>query len=560
VEKLLNNLRNKLPYEKMNDMDERYSVIYGGSVWLVEWDESIRTHNTIGDVKVTCLAPTHFIGQPNIYDINDMEYCFIKIDTTKEDLVRKYGVSFSDAEEAETEESAKDDKIATEVICYYKDDDDSICQFIWSGDVILSDVDKYYSRKRSICKHCGKPEGLCECDHPKYEDENADEEELTHDIRLSDGTYLRAMSEKIENGQVVMSTEKRQAVLPNGQVALDNLGGILVPAMVDVPVPKMEKTKIPYFVPTKFPIVIRKNTSQEDNLFGQSDCEFIRPQQQEINKRESRIAEKLNHAGSILGVPEGFTGTIDETIMKRMVEIAPNQRDLFKVFDLQMSIAQDIAQSDRAYDHAKRILGISDSFQGQYDASAQSGKAKQIQVQQAAGRLDSKRRMKNAAYAEIDEVIFQLYLAFADEPREMSYKDAQGRFNNAEFNRYDFVKRDENGEYYYDYDYLFATDGVGDIETNREQIWVENRQNFKDGAYGDPRDPQTLLIFWQNMERSHYPYARENVERITDLIEQREQVLAAQQAAAQQMPMQTPQGNQPIQQLKQNMGGTYGEI
>lgn len=60
VERLLRNKRNRLPFEKMNDIDERYSPIYGGSIWLVEWDNSIKTHNTVGDVKVTIWAPTHF--------------------------------------------------------------------------------------------------------------------------------------------------------------------------------------------------------------------------------------------------------------------------------------------------------------------------------------------------------------------------------------------------------------------------------------------------------------------------------------------------------------------
>ena len=53
VEQLLKNKRNRLPFERMNDIDERYSPIYGGSVWLVEWDDSIKTHNTVGDVKFT---------------------------------------------------------------------------------------------------------------------------------------------------------------------------------------------------------------------------------------------------------------------------------------------------------------------------------------------------------------------------------------------------------------------------------------------------------------------------------------------------------------------------
>ena len=143
VEKLLRNKRNRLPFEKMNDIDERYSPIYGGSVWLVEWDNSIKTHNTVGDVKVTIWAPTHFVGQPHIFDIDDMEYCFIFFETTKEDLVRKYDVSFETAEETESDNDSENDETATVVVCYYKDEDDRICQYIWSGDTELLDIEDY---------------------------------------------------------------------------------------------------------------------------------------------------------------------------------------------------------------------------------------------------------------------------------------------------------------------------------------------------------------------------------------------------------------------------------
>ena len=116
VETLLRNKRDELAFEKMNDMDERLSYIYGGSVWLIEWDNSIRTHNTVGDVKISCLSPTRFVGQPNIYEVKDMEYCFITFETTKEDIMRKYGVSLEVADDTESEENA-DDKTATLYVC-----------------------------------------------------------------------------------------------------------------------------------------------------------------------------------------------------------------------------------------------------------------------------------------------------------------------------------------------------------------------------------------------------------------------------------------------------------
>ena len=531
IETLLSNKRDELPFEKLNDIDERFNPVYGGSVWLVEWDNSITTHNTVGDIKLTCVSPPKFTGQPNIFEVKDMEYCFIQFETTKDEIVRKYGVRPEVADETESDESA-DDKTATLYICYYKNDKDKVCQYIWSADTELLDIEDYYARKRYVCKRCGKRKEICTCEHAKYELQNEEYEEVDRDIVLSDGGVIPAMSTIIKDGQVVTETQKQQAILENGEVALEDVNGVMLPVMIDVEVPKLEPTKLPFYTPNILPIVIRKNISEEDSLLGQSDCEAIRPQQQAINKVESRIGEKLFGSGVYPIVPEGFNGELDNSVFKKVFKCNQSNQKLFGRLDLQVDISRDIVQSDRLYDQAKRILGISDSYQGQYDASAQSGKAKQIQVQQSAGRLDSKRKMKNAAYAEIDQIIFQYYLAYADEPRPVTYKDAQGRRQNIYFNRYDFIERDEAGEYYYKDEYLFSTDATIDVEKSRELLWQENRANFQQGAYGDPKLPQTLLIFWQNMEKAHYPWAHDNVERIKEEIA-RQQEIAQYQAQIQ---------------------------
>jgi hypothetical protein len=140
METMLRNLRDELPFEKCNDLDERYNPIYGGSVWLIEWDESYTTPTTVGEIRVSCLSPKHFVGQPNIYEIDDMEYCFIKFETTKEDIMRRFDVSLEVADEAESDDNA-DDKTATLYVCYYKDDEDNVCQYIWSGDTEILDLD-----------------------------------------------------------------------------------------------------------------------------------------------------------------------------------------------------------------------------------------------------------------------------------------------------------------------------------------------------------------------------------------------------------------------------------
>lgn len=529
IEMLLRAKRDELPFEKLNDMDERYNPIYGGSVWLVEWDDSIRTHNTVGDVKISCLSPRRFLGQPHIYDLADMEYCFICFETTKEDIVRRYGVTMEVAENTDSEQNDGDDT-ATIFVCYYKNEDDKVCQFAWSDETVLLDIEDYYQRKRKICARCGEREGVCGCTKPKFKLQSEEYEEITREIRRTDGSVIPARSEVIRDGQIVMETVKRQARDElGGAISFEDTDHLIKPLMEEIQVPKTEPTKLPFYAPNVLPVVIRKNTSEEDNLFGQSDCFFIRPQQMAINKIESRIMEKVMRSGVYPVVPEDFTGSLDNSLYERPLRANQGNYQLFGRVDLQVDISRDIAEAERQYDQAKRILGITDSFQGQYDGSAQSGKAKQLQIQQAAGRLDSKRQMKNAAYAEIDHIIFQYYLAYADEPRPATYRDAQGNLQNYIFNRYDFIERDEAGEYYYNDQFLFRTDATIDVEQSRELLWQENRQNFQQGAYGDPALPQSQLIFWQNMEKAHYPWANDNVERIKAEIERQREIQMLQQ-------------------------------
>ena len=529
IEKLASNKVDELSFQKLNDMDERYTYIYGGSVWLVEWDNSIMTHNTVGDVKVTCISPKRFVPQPKLFDIEDMEYCFVTFETTVEDIVRKYGVSPKIAEDV-GEEEGEDENTATLYVCYYKDDDDKVCEYVWSGDTELLDIDDFYSRKRKTCRKCKKREELCQCEKPQFELLNEEYEELERDIKLDGGkTVIPAYSEVIKDGRVVKEIKQKPSILPNGLPELIEVNGALVPKMIDVEFAKLEKTKLPFYKPNRLPIVIRKNTSQEDSLLGQSDCEFIRPQQQTINKVESRIAEKLMKASVTATVPDDYTGVVTDGIFDRAIRVKREHAGLFGTIDLQVNISQDIIEADRLYDQAKRMLGINDSFQGQYDSSAQSGKAKQLQIQQASGRLDSKRRMKNVAYADIYKIIFQYYLAYADEPRPISYKDGNGNLQNIEFNRYAFIERDEAGEWYYNDSYIFRTDATLDVEKNREYLWDQNRLNFQQGAYGDPANSRTQLIFWQNMEKAHYPFAHDMVEHLKEEIMRHNELASAQQ-------------------------------
>ncbi len=475
TERLLYSLRDKLPFEEMNDIDERYTYIYGGSVFYVEWDNSIRCGGEVGAVRVHCLSPRDLIPQPSVCKIEDMDYCFLRFSTTKSSIMRKYGIKESALSECEYEKYDEcDGECLTLVIAFYKDERGEVGRYIFSGDTTLEDIPTLYRRKRLVCRVCGKDSELCRC----------------------------------ESGEPIMVDLEYES----SELEITGDGGEGIPI----------KCEVPYYTPKSFPIVIRKNTSGEGRLFGQSDCEYIRPEQQAINKLESRILQKLLRAGVTPIVPEDARITLDNSVFGQLIRMKPGESaSQYGKVDTTPDIAQDIAEAERLYEHAKRILGISDALVGIESGTAnESGYSRQLRISQATGRLESKRKMKHTAYAALDRIIFELYLAYADEPRQLMYKDAYGRIHNAEFSRYDFLELDRlTGELYFNDNYLFSVDLNGGASCQREALWERNLENLKAGTLGDPTSPTTLLRYWQCQERAHYPHARENVEYFSILLE-----------------------------------------
>ncbi len=483
IERLLYSVRDKLSYEEMNDIDERYTYIFGGSVWYAEWDNSIKIGKEVGGVRLYCLPPRDFIPQPNVCKVEDMEYCFLRFTTTKSELARRYGIkgeklSLVDSD-PECSGVCEEGETVPVIVAFYKDECGEIGKYIFSGSLTILDMPSAYRRKVTLCRSCGENEANCRCEKKRSYTVDQIYERLEEKASRSDGGVISEITPVIYSEGVVMKA-----------------------------------TEIPYYTPRTFPIVIRKNTSADAQLFGQSDCDYIRPEQQAINKIESRILQKLLRSAVTPIVPEDATISVNNSVFGQVIRIKPGESVAqYGKVDTTPDVSQDIAEAERLYEHSKRILGISDALQGLDTSSGESGYSRQLKISQATGRLESKRKMKHTAYADLDRIIFELYLAFADEPRALVYRDAYGRIHNAEFNRYDFIELDtESGEYYYDDGYLFSVDLNGGAEYQREALWERNLENLKAGTLGDPTSAITLLRYWQCQERAHYPHARENVE------------------------------------------------
>lgn len=233
----------------------------------------------------------------------------------------------------------------------------------------------------------------------------------------------------------------------------------------------------------------------------------------------------------------------------KVIEVeTPDELSCFRLVNLQVDTGQDQAVSDSNYQQARNILGITDSFQGRPDRTATSGTAKQIAVAQSAGRLESKRIMKNAMYADLYAVMFRFLLAYSDEPRAVRHKNVDGSTSYSEFNKYDYLAQDDAGEWYWIDDFLFSVDNSSSLAGNREAMWQEIRMNLQTGAFGDPADIETLILFWGMMAGQHYPYAAE----IKEQLEQRRQMM--EQQAQMQMPPGAAGMGQPQAETDFDMG------
>ena len=65
--------------------------------------------------------------------------------------------------------------------------------------------------------------------------------------------------------------------------------------------------------------------------------------------------------------------------------------------------------------------------------------------------------------------------------------------------------------------------------------------NLQTGAFGDPNDPETLIMFWEMMAGQHYPGAAEIRERLE---KKRQEQLA--QMQMQQLPQETQMPTQQV--------------
>lgn len=592
----------RLPFETINDQAERTVPIQGGVGFLVAWDNRKRTHDTVGEEEVAFLHPKQFAPQPGIYTgIQDMDWFIVRQPTTKENIRRRYDVNVEDEGEQEPQvrgtgdEDTADDAV-TMYIGYAKNDRGGIDRYVWVNDIELEDLENYQARRVPVCAHCGRvrplPGQVIQNRQAVVETAEQDAVEAEQDIVAAETRKQiagRALAMQLAQdvaaglggGLETLAAEGAAAEPEDQRLRYDgegpcpwcgstnwttkeqeyeevtlpiaNSSGLVIPgAQPEIDEngrSVMRPTKIPFYRPDVFPVVLQKSVSVYGQLLGNSDVDVIKDQQNTTNRMEKKIIDRLVKAGTRITLPAKATLRTDPVDGERWFLDSPADKAMIDVYQFSGDLQYELTYLATVYEEARQILGITDSFQGRTDPTATSGKAKEFSAAQAAGRLESKRTMKQAAYAQLFELMFKFWLAYSDEPRPISYKDNEGNTVYEEISRYDFLKQDKDGQYYWEDQFLFGCDDSAPLASNREAMWQETRMNLQTGAFGDPSSTETLILFWSKMEELHYPGAGETKKYLEKRLQQEQQRAAQAQQMQIQLQLLAMQNQQRGQQL-----------
>lgn len=461
----------------LNDRSERSTYVDGTSWYKVWWDSLDNTHERSGNVKIDLCRVDQIVPQPGVSDYRQLEYIFERKEIS---LTRIW-----DLYQRRIIPTEANTNVIEVISCYYLNKDRVVGLFMYaphSRQVICNEED-WQIRKLRTCTVCGtvNPTGdTCRnCGSKTFKYENATEEILENDIEEIYNPY--------DVGETDDESEKEHY---KSRVFLT------------------AGTKIPFYKITQLPFIPRPAISSLDNIYGTSEVKVTLESQDAINKLLTKALEKTMKSGTILTKPEKLKiGDSDDTIKVlsvRTTEEAAMVQSRAVVADT----SQDLVMAATLYESGKASSGVTESFQGAKDSSATSGKAKQYAAVMTAGRIESLRVMKSAAFAGLYELVLKYLLAFSDEPRKFVRVLPNGSQKEEVWNKYMFLDKDKYGNIYYRDDLRFDSDPASTLSQNRAQMWQETQDKFVQGAFGNPADPRVLELFWNIMDSLQYPLAK----------------------------------------------------
>lgn len=493
----------------LNDRSERSTYVDGTSWYKIWWDSLDNSNESNGQVKIDICLADQIIPQPGITDWRKLEYIFEKEQVTLKriwDLTgRRITPVASDTSELSNPTSnAVDNSSITMITCYYLNDKRIVGRFAWAEhtrQVIFNDED-WQIRKLRTCTKCGQVVPQAEvcpiCGSKSFKYKIPEKDILDEDLYVIYNPY--------EAGETTDPNERdhyqQKLFLSKG-------------------------TEIPFYHVRMLPFVPRPAISSISSLYGMSEAAMILEMQDMINKMYTKMADKTLSSSAIVTKPARLNiKNTDEGVKVVDVRTA-EEAAMVQLKQIMADTSQDIVAANMVYESAKASSGVTDSYQGKYDASATSGKAKEFAAMQTAGRIESLRIMKAAAFSGVYEIVLKYLLAFSDEPRKFAKVLPDGSVTEEEWNKYMFLDKAADGTIFYRDDFQFSSDPAATLETNRVAMWQEIQSQFIQGCMGTPADPRTLELFWNMMNEYQYPLAKlvlagikENAQHLPPEVEQ----------------------------------------
>jgi predicted nucleic acid-binding Zn-ribbon protein len=459
--------------EQENDRSERATYIDGTTWYKVSWDSLDSGPERSGDLRVDVMLADQVVPEPMCKDYRSMNYIFERSQISVARIYDLYGRLIRPTDDATVEV----------ITYYYKNENGIVGRFMYtsgSHQVITWDED-WQIRKLRTCTTCDIVVPVADhcpnCGREKFKYKNATKEILDEDLEQLYNPY--------EIGETDDPTQNAAS-----RVFLE------------------AGSEIPFYQIRQLPFVPRPSVSSLDSIYGLSEADLSLDMQDSINKILTKVEDKIMKSGAVVTKPERMKlNDRDETFKILSVKSAEEAAQV-QTKQVVADVSQDVAGAQLFYESARASSGVTESYQGKHDSTATSGKAKEISAMQSAGRIESLRIMKSAAFAGVYELMFKYLLAFSDETRHFVRILPDGQKEEMLWNKYMFLRKDKYGRLYYADDFAFSTDPAATLSNNRVQMWQETLQQFTMGTFGNPQDTRTLETYWNIMDTMQYPLAK----------------------------------------------------
>lgn len=479
TEALLNHEIDRMLSEEVHDENE-HSCLIDGTTWLkVEWDPFDNTNERSGMPKVINCPVDTVYPQPGVSDYKKLEYIFETKSMTLATIMDLYNRKVTPTNGSD---------LIDVIEVFYLNKDRVVGHLVYTKDgltVLANDIE-WGMRKLRTCSKCqSKIPTATECPicgGTHFEYISATEEVLEDDLTYVENKFRSGNSNNPEEDQQQANINK---TIPKG-------------------------TKIPFYLVRQLPYVPKRTTKVPRDIYGISEVQLALEANDSINKLLNKAeAKSAKSRAYVTKLKDTNVDDEDEEITFIEIESA-QEGQAIQVKQIMADIIGELTMVDTLYGNAKSQQGVTDTDQGKKDPTANSGKAKEMQLAASEQRQSSSKTQRNMAYAGVYELIFKYLLAYSDEERSFVATLPDGTMREEVWSKYMFLaKNEKTDQLYYRDDFAWSIDTVAYISKDREMMWQLIDRDFLNGTTGSAIDPQrALLLYWHMKDQQGYPTAK----------------------------------------------------